>query len=96
MLVTVAEAKNWLRIDGNEDDALLQTLIDAAVRYIRNATGRDFEGDELAKVLALVLVADWYENRELIGKTSDQVRPMVRGILLQLGYSYPDEGSDPA
>lgn len=94
MLVTADEAKSWLRIDGDEDDALLQTLIKAAVRYIRNATGRDFEGDELAKVLALVLVADWYENRELVGRASDQVRPMVRGILLQLGYSYPEEVSE--
>ena len=38
--VTLEEAKNFCRILGNDDDAIISLLIDAATDYAQNVTGR--------------------------------------------------------
>lgn len=90
MVITLAEAKEWLRVDGNEDDSTIALLIGAAEKYLENATGYKFEAtNEQAKLFCLVLIVDWYENRELIGqKPSEKVRFSVQSMLAQLQYSY--------
>lgn len=94
MIVTLEEAKNWLRVDFSEDDALITTLINAAEEYLKNATGTTFDAtNHLAKIFCMTLIADWYENREMIGKATDQTRPIIQSILAQLTYSYGG-GSD--
>lgn len=88
MIITLDEAKQWLRIEHNDEDSLISTLISAAEKYLVNATGNAFDNtNELAKLFCYVLVTDWYENREMIGKTSDQVRPIITSILAQLTYA---------
>jgi uncharacterized phage protein (predicted DNA packaging) len=87
MIVSLEEVKNWLRIDFSEDDALLTTLIGAAEDYLKNATGVEYDGtSNLAKLFCMTLISDWYENREIIGKASDQIRPIINSILMQLMY----------
>jgi uncharacterized phage protein (predicted DNA packaging) len=95
MIVSLDEVKNWLRIDFSEDDALLTTLISAAEKYLKNATGNTFDSsNELAQLFCLVLIADWYENREMIGKATDQTRPIIQSILTQLTYSYGGDSDE--
>ncbi|WP_445659472.1 head-tail connector protein [Aeribacillus sp. FSL K6-1121] len=92
MIVTLEEVKNWLRVDFSDDDTLITTLINAAEEYLKNATGITFDATNyLAKIFCMTLIADWYENRELIGKASDQVRPILQSILAQLTYAYGGE-----
>ncbi len=87
MIVSLDESKNWLRIDGTEDDMLLQSLINSAEIYLKNATGIIYDNtNELAKLFCLVLITDWFENRELVGKASDKVRHTINSILMQLSY----------
>jgi uncharacterized phage protein (predicted DNA packaging) len=87
MIVSLDEVKNWLRIDFSEDDALLTTLISAAEEYLKNATGITYDStNHLAKLFCMTLISDWYENREMIGKASDQIRPIINSILMQLTY----------
>ena len=87
MIVSLDEVKAWLRVDFNDDDALITMLIDAAELYLKNATGAEFnENNHLAKLFCMTLISDWYENREMIGKTSDQIRPIINSILMQLTY----------
>lgn len=38
--ITLAEAKAWLRVSGNDEDALIAALIDAARSYVETFTGR--------------------------------------------------------
>lgn len=93
-ILTIDEAKTWLRVDGNEEDGLIQMLIGAAETYLHNATEVEFdETNQLAKLFCLVLCADWYENRDLIGQQpSDKVRFTIQSILAQLQHAYaPDE-----
>jgi uncharacterized phage protein (predicted DNA packaging) len=95
MIVSLDEVKNWLRIDFSEDDALLTTLISAAEKYLKNAAGNTFDSsNELAQLFCLVLIADWYENREMIGKATDQTRPIIQSILTQLTYSYGGDSDE--
>jgi uncharacterized phage protein (predicted DNA packaging) len=87
MIVSLDEVKNWLRIDFSDDDALLSTLISASETYLKNATGIEYDSsNNLAKLFCMVLISDWYENREYTGKASDQVRPIINSILMQLSY----------
>lgn len=95
MIVTLEEAKLYLRIDGNEDDILLDTLIAAAEEYIKNATGKEFDNSSrLAKLLCLVLITDWYENRAQTDKISEKYRFTVQTILGQLKYRPEEEAGD--
>ncbi|WP_369806542.1 head-tail connector protein, partial [Geobacillus sp. FJAT-46040] len=75
LIITLDEAKQWLRVEHSDEDGLISTLINAAEKYLFNATGNTFDStNELAKLFCYVLVTDWYENREMIGKTSEKVR----------------------
>lgn len=89
MIITLEETKQYLRVDGTEDDALITSLISASETYLYNATGNTFDAtNNLAKLFCWVLVTDWYENREHVGRASDKVRPIVDSMLAQLSHCY--------
>ncbi|MED1642270.1 head-tail connector protein [Brevibacillus agri] len=94
-ILTLEETKTWLRVDGTDEDTLIQTLIGAAETYLHNSTEVEFNGtNQLAKLFCLVLCADWYENRELIGsQPSDKVRFTCQSIMAQLQHAYAPEES---
>ena len=93
-ILTLNEAKTWLRIDGEDEDGIIEMLIGAAEEYLNNATEVRFDGsNQLAKLFCLVLCADWYENRDLIGQQpSDKVRFTIQSMLSQLQHAYVPEG----
>ena len=75
-IITLKEVKEYARIDIDEDDLLLETLIVAAEEYLKNATGKDYpeaneSGNrinyELEKIYLQLLVAHWYEQRSPAG-----------------------------
>jgi len=95
MIVTLEEAKLYLRVDGDDDDVLITSLIQAAEEYIKNATGKTFDSsNSLAKLLCLVLITDWYENRAQTDKISEKYRFTVQTILGQLKYRPEEEAGD--
>jgi len=71
----LSEIKSYLRVDFNDDDALLTGLMTGAEDYIKNTTGKKFEEDSAGKEPALyvlavqMLVGHWYSNR---GVASDK------------------------
>ncbi|QQE75214.1 head-tail connector protein [Brevibacillus composti] len=89
-ILTLEETKTWLRVDGADEDSLIQTLIGAAEEYLRNAVEVEFDStNQLAKLFCLVICADWYENRDLIGsQPSDKIRFSVQSMLAQLQHAY--------
>lgn len=92
MIVSLDEAKEWLRVDYIDDDDLIQTLVDVATAYLLNATDIEFDNtNPLAKLYCRVLIEDWFENRELMeeDKVSDKARYSLQSIMFQLQYCYP-------
>lgn len=100
MILTKDEVKNYLRVDIEDDDTLITTLMAAAEAYLQNATGKEYpEKDEagntpdytLEKVYLNLLIAYWYENRSAAansksfnGKAPDDFTYATRSLLLQL------------
>lgn len=89
-ILTLEEAKEWLRVDGSDEDFTVQMLVTAAETYLHNAAEATFdETNKLAKLYCLVLVTDWYENRDLIGeRASEKVRFSLQSIMAQLQHAY--------
>jgi len=89
MMLTLDEVKAWIRQDSDEDDDLIRIIIGAAETYLLNATGIKYdESNQLAKLYCLILCADWYENRTLIGQQpSEKIRFVCQSIMTQLQYA---------
>lgn len=81
------EIKNYLRIDEDYDDALIQTLIKSAENYISNSGVCVSYEVELYSLAIKMLVLHWYENREVFG-SSEQIPFGLDNIIIQLKYCY--------
>lgn len=89
MILTLEETKEFLKVSYDDEDNLIQGLINGAERYLKNATGKEFDDtNELAKLFCKVLIADWYDNRAYMqeGKVTAKVRYTIQSILSQLQY----------
>jgi uncharacterized phage protein (predicted DNA packaging) len=82
--ITLDEVKNWLRIDGSEDDMLITLLIDGAKEYLSNA-GVPESDSSLYKLAVMLYVALHYENRDPSAKM-DKMNFAFESIVLQLKY----------
>lgn len=83
-MMTLNEAKNYLRVDGTEDDAFISVLINVADGYLKASVGSSYDNtDERAKTLSLIIIADLYDNRG-ISEASTNVRKLVDDFSLQL------------
>ena len=83
------EIKNYMKIDEDYDDNLINSLIEAANIYMVNAGVKNFEND-LYKLAIKMLVLHWYENRDivLIGSISKNLEFTMKNIITQLQYCY--------
>lgn len=68
MLVTLTEAKNYLRVDSSDDDEFIQTLIRTTEQLVTDVSrlSTDYlvvQGD-VVKIAELYAIAYLYEHRE--------------------------------
>lgn len=66
-MIELDEAKNYLRIDNDEDDNLIQTLLDTAVQLctdISRCGDEEFAKSALSKTAVLYTLGYLYEHRE--------------------------------
>lgn len=97
MLLSLEEVKPYLRLelDYTEEDLYLELLIQNAELYIsdgaRDVSTMGENSLKKAKLLGLVLISDWYENREYTktmgnktSDTSDKVSHTIKSLLMQL------------
>ena len=86
----VSDVKEYPRIEHDEDDVMIQTLITRAKIYIRNGVGKLDDENELFNMAITVLVGHWYDNRELsrIGNASYSIPHSFEAIIQQLRYCY--------
>lgn len=106
MAVTIDDLKAVLYLDGNDEDAMLQSYIDAADQFVIGAVGDDVSGfwdDSKVTVLhdlaVKSLAATYYQYRLSMADTQTyQIDMTVNSILGQLRgrYVYAKEGQDEA
>ena len=78
MLVTVDEAKLYLRLDGTEEDALIQTLLETAESLCQDIVRTDF--DEMEEVPEIVKVGIRYAVTYLY-EDFDELTRMLKFLL---------------
>ncbi len=89
-IITKSETKEYLRIDTNVDDSLIEMQIVAAEAMLKNSTKTDFDDtNKLAKLYCLMLVQHMYEERTYTAPKNEQTSLMAQSLLLQLKYCYP-------
>lgn len=68
MVVTLEEMKNYLRVDYDEDDALIESMVRASEKIcmdvVRMDDAQKFSTVENAKIAVLYATAYLYEHRE--------------------------------
>lgn len=93
-MVTLAELKSYLRIDLDDEDALLEKFLETARAYLKGAV-TNFEEIYLASeefasradFLMLVLAAEYYQNRS---NDEHNFSYTIRSLITQLQY-FTDE-----
>lgn len=67
-MVTLEEMKNYLRVDYDDDDALIEGMIAAAIRQckdiLRTDEDAELENAENGKIAVMFTAAYLYEHRE--------------------------------
>lgn len=88
------DIKQYLRIEHEEDDNMLEVLNTRASMYIKNAVGNIDKQNELYHMAVIVLVGHWYDNRQVFqtGSNSYSVPHSFEAIIQQLRYCYSEEG----
>lgn len=84
---TVDEVLYYLGIDYADDmiERNIERAIKTADAYLKGAIGDEYPTDDpRAKELALIFIADLYDNRGMIEKVSGNVRRLVDDFMLQL------------
>lgn len=66
-VLTLQEAKDALRIDGTDNDTIVQSLIDALPDYLQATTGSTWSdnavtGYQLAKTCSKFVIQLWYNS----------------------------------
>lgn len=87
-MIDKAKAKEYLRIDEEYEDTLIEMLIDFSKEEIKNSTGVTFDsgGDTKTYELAqLIIITDRYENR---GSQDLEFKPnnMLSSLYTKLKY----------
>lgn len=84
-MLTLQDVKSYLKIDFDDDDELLKSLMKTADEYLKSAISSTYNSDtERAKLLSLIVIQDLYDNRGLTEKVSGNVRKLVSDFTLQL------------
>lgn len=82
--ISLEEAKDFLRLDNDYNDSILEGLIDGIPDYIELATGLNYEQQEqlpLCRTVGLFLLRLWYysENTD-----SYRVQKVIDGLLFSI------------
>lgn len=86
-MTDLEELKEWLRIDGTDDDNTLTSLLLSSSLVIKQSTGvvledvqDNLEALALYKLVQKLIITDLYENRSGSGK----INPVVVSLYTQL------------
>lgn len=84
--ISVDTIKAALRIDGNDDDTLIEGYIDTAKEYVANAVidgpaSEPLTNNRKYRLAVIILVQFWYSNRATdMKQTPYQVRSLIQQL----------------
>lgn len=81
--LTLDIIKQYLRVDGNDDDILLNMLLASSIQYCTSYMGcttEDLEKYDDVTIVVLTLIADSYEVRQFTTSTIT-LNPIMQGVL---------------
>lgn len=91
MALTLERTKEYLRVDSDDDDALVTSLMVASASYMAAAVDgysekckSDSQFSALGDAVELALIAEMYENRNVSGQEAKDYSYTVRSIITQL------------
>lgn len=93
----MAAAREYLKLDTTDDDAVLLRCLRAAIQYVESAVGLVPEDDATADLLIYAITQDLYDNRELMQSDIQQKKAIeytYRSIILQLQCHYGAFGEE--
>lgn len=80
-MLTIEKAREWLRLDNSDNDAIISGLIDSAVEYITLTTGlseADQENSTLAETAQKFLLTLWYDPQTA---ETDRLQRVIDNLL---------------
>ena len=83
-MLTLEEAREWLRIDGTDNDEIIMSLVAAASDYIEITTGMSAaqqEEEPLAETAEKFLIQLWYNAEQ---SESEKLQRTIDGLLKAL------------
>ena len=83
-LITVEDARNWLRLDNSDNDEVIKGLIQSAEEYIEITTGKAVSKQKespLAKTACKFLLTLWYDPQTA---DSDKLQRSIDNLLKAL------------
>ena len=83
-MVSLATAREWLRIDGTDNDTIIQGLLMACPEYIEMATGlevSDQASEPLADTVTKFLLTLWYNAEQA---EADRLQRTIDSLLKTL------------
>lgn len=92
-MITVAQAKEWLRILNEDDDQLIARLITRSQAIIKASTGIDYEYEDDINTDQYPQIDDLYNTAQTMIITNlynevDEDSPSLTSVLLQLEMEY--------
>lgn len=77
--------KQFLKVDFDDDDNIIQLMANVATKYIEAAVGSCNYDDARVRLLALVIITELYEKRSYsVEKAGAKAQYTIRSIIAQL------------
>ena len=80
-VISIDEAREWLRLDNTDNDAVIKGLLDGAAEYIEIATGLiplDQAASPLAQTATKFLLSLWYDPTQ---SDTDRLQRSIDNLL---------------
>lgn len=81
MIISVADAREWLRLDNSDNDPIIEQLLEGASEYIETATGLNIDqqmNSPLCETATKFLLSLWYDPTQ---KDTDRLQRTVDNLL---------------
>ncbi|RUS47679.1 head-tail connector protein [Cohnella sp. AR92] len=84
MLITIEEARDALRIDGTDNDSIIQALLDSIPSYLEVSTGKSWDTEPvhpLAQTITKFILQLWFDPQ---GPDSERLRRTIESLFVGL------------